>query len=67
MNALSIGSAALLAAAARYDASAQRAVSGSDIATEVVEQVMAREDYRASLAVIRTADEMSMQLLDVLA
>ena len=68
MNAVSIGSAGLFAAASRFDASAQRMVSGKgDLAAEVVEQVTAKADVSASLAVIRTADDMTKRLLDILA
>ena len=63
---LSIGAAGVLNASSRFAASAQRMVSGdSDIATEAVEQVADKAAFRASLAVIKTGDEMLKQLLDI--
>lgn len=67
MSALSIASAGLSAATNRFEASAQRTAGGAaDLATEVVEQVSARQEFSANLAVMRTADRTSQQLLDIL-
>jgi hypothetical protein len=66
MNALRIGAAGAIAATDRFAASAERMVSGrGDLAEEVVEQVSAETDFRASLAVVKTADEMLERLLDI--
>ena len=68
MDALNIGAAGLQAASARFEASAQRTVSGEgDLAAEIVEQVSAREQFSASAAVIRTAEDLGRRALDILA
>lgn len=68
MNALSIASAGLGTAANRFAASAERTATGAgDLAAEVVEQVSARQEFSADVAVIRAADDMSRRLLDILA
>ncbi|HYE47069.1 MAG TPA: flagellar basal body rod C-terminal domain-containing protein [Caulobacter sp.] len=72
MQALSIAAAGLTAATARLDASAQRVARWSpasdvDLAREAVEQVSAKTAFKANAAVIRSADRMMGELLDILA
>ncbi len=74
MRAPPIGSAGLDAASQRFARSAERttraftpAGKGVDLAAEAVEQIGARTTFSTNLAVIRTADEMTGRLLDILA
>lgn len=63
----------LLAASRRFETSASRVarmdVPGEsvDLASEVVEQISAKHQFSANLSVIRTAQDMSGELLDILA
>lgn len=63
----------LLAASRRFDASASRVarmgVEGEnvDLASEVVEQISAKHQFSANLSVMRTAQDMTGELLDILA
>ncbi len=71
MQSLSIASSGVQAAFARADASAARTVRFGarepepDLAREAVEQVGAKAELRANLAVMRTADQMLGALLDM--
>jgi flagellar hook protein FlgE len=68
MDAISIATAGLTRATDRLTASAIRTVApDADLGREVVEQVQAKTDFKANLAVIRAADEMTGTLLDMLA
>jgi flagellar basal body rod protein FlgC len=72
MQVLSTAASGLMAATQRLDASAQRtarwgADSDVDLGREAVEQITARTDFKANLAVIRAADAMMGDLLDILA
>lgn len=69
MQALPIAAAGLNDAAARFDASARRTAAGplDDLVRETVERIEARTAVGANLAVIRTADQMTGRLLDMLA
>ena len=73
MNPIATAQYGLFAATRRFEASAQRTVQMGDPAAdvdytdEVVEQITAKHEFSANLAVIRTADEMSDKLLDILA
>lgn len=68
MQALSIAQVGLTRATDRLTASAQRMVgSDPDYGREVVEQVQAKTDFKANLAVIKAADQMTGTLLDMLA
>jgi len=68
MDAFSIATAGLTRATDRFTASASRMVGPDpDYAREVVEQVQAKTDFKANLAVIKAADEMTGTLLDMLA
>lgn len=74
---LNTAAAGMFAAADRFNASAQRTVAWGaeqtqgeqkiDLAHEAVEQVSAKTDFKANAAVIRTADEMTGALLDMIA
>lgn len=63
----------LLAASRRFETSASRVarmgVEGEnvDLASEVVEQISAKHQFSANLSVIRTAQDMTGELLDILA
>ena len=68
MNALSIAAAGMAAAADRFDASARRTAANplADLEGETVERITAEVGFEANVAVLRTADEMTGTLLDVL-
>lgn len=74
MQAFAIAATGISAAVARFDASAQRTVrwgtpAGAqvDLAQEAVEQIGAKAAFSASIKVMKTADEMTGTLLDILA
>lgn len=72
MQAINSATAGLMAATQRLDASARRTASWGlesnvDLAAEAVEQVQAKVAFKANVAVIRTADQMTGLLLDMLA
>jgi flagellar hook protein FlgE len=72
MQAINSATAGLAAASQRLQASAERTASWGldskvDLATEAVEQVTAKVAFKANAAVIRTANEMMGELLDILA
>ncbi|HEX5378603.1 MAG TPA: flagellar basal body rod C-terminal domain-containing protein [Phenylobacterium sp.] len=73
MNPIATAQYGLFAATRRFEASAERTArlgdSGFDVdyGSEVVEQVQAKHEFSANLAVIRTADDMARSLLDILA
>lgn len=72
MQVLSTAAAGLMAATQRLDASARRTArwgvdSDIDLGREAVEQITARTDFKANLAVIRAADAMMGDLLDIVA
>lgn len=69
MEAINIASAGLMAAAARFDASARRTAEApfEDLAGEIVERITAEIDFKANAQVIRAADEMTGTLLDTFA
>jgi len=64
-----ISLAGLQAAAARLEQSAQRVASDrdADLPKEVVEQKMSEYAFKANLIALRTANEMTKQMLDILA
>jgi flagellar basal body rod protein FlgC len=68
---LSIAAAGMTAAAHRLTASAERTATWSareidtDLVREVVEQVSAKTDFEANIAVVKTAEEMTGALLDL--
>ena len=72
MQAINSATAGLMAATQRLDASARRTASWGlesnvDLAKEAVEQVQAKVAFKANAAVIRSANEMTGVLLDMLA
>lgn len=69
MQALSIASAGVASALERFDASARRTAAAplDNPAEETVERISAGMALSANAAVIRTADDMTGALLDILA
>lgn len=69
MQALPIAAAGLLDAANRFDGSARRMAAAplDNLERETVARIQAQADFKANAAVIRTADEMTGTLLDMLA
>ena len=70
MDPIAIARGGLLAASARFEASAERtarlgADDTVDPAAEVVEQIEAKHQFAANLGVIRIADEMWRSLIDI--
>jgi flagellar hook protein FlgE len=71
MQVLTIAAAGLTRALGRFEASAVRTAQLADpnaevdYAEEAVEQISAKHEVSANLAVIRTADEMLGELLDI--
>ena len=60
----------MLAASRRFEGSAERVARQGvevDLGAEIVDQLVAKTEFSANLAVIRTAREMSGELLDILA
>jgi len=69
MQAMPIAAAGLLDAANRFDASARRTAAQplDNLVQETVTRIQAKTDFKANAAVIRTADEMTGTLLDIIA
>ncbi len=77
MQVLNTAVAGMSAAADRFSASARRTAAWSvdpakpeqdvDLGHEAVEQISAKTDFKANAAVIKTADEMTGALLDIIA
>ena len=68
MNAIGTATQGMISAVQRFDASAVRTVQGNgDLVSEAVAQTDAKTTFSASAAVLRTADEMTGSLLDILA
>lgn len=69
MQALPIAAAGLLDAANRFDASARRTATEplDNLVQETANRIQAKTDFKANAAVIRTADEMTGTLLDIVA
>ncbi|MBW3560653.1 MAG: flagellar hook protein FlgE [Proteobacteria bacterium] len=71
MQALTTAAAGMQAAFQRADASAARTArfgatsEDVDLASEVVEQISAKSELKANVAVARTADEMLGAVLDI--
>jgi hypothetical protein len=65
MTAIATAQYGMMAAMRRFEASAQATVLGSDYVREVVEQISAKQAFKASAAVLRTADEMLGVALDL--
>ncbi len=73
MQVMAIASAGLQTSMQRFEQSAQRTAAAAspfadvDMAEEAVEQISARAAFSANVQVIRTANQMMGQLLDLLA
>ena len=73
MDPIAAALSGMLAASRRFDASASRTarmgVEGEavDLPAEIVDQITAKTAFAANAAVIRSAQEMTGKLLDVLA
>jgi flagellar hook protein FlgE len=63
-----IAIAGLSASAARFAASANRVVQQQDVdlAAELVQQKLAAIEFKANVAVLKTADQMAKAALDIL-
>lgn len=69
MQAHAIAAAGIATATARFDASARRTAADplADLAGETVERMTAEIALKANASVLRTADDMTATLLDILA
>lgn len=69
MQALSIAAAGMTTAQNRFESSARRTAAAplDNLAEETVERVQAKTAFSANAAVVRTADDMTGTLLDILA
>ena len=69
MIAASIAAGGIASAAARFEQSAGRTAAAplDNLETEMVERIQAKAELSANVAVLRTADEMTGALLDILA
>lgn len=69
MQAHAIAAAGIAAATTRFEASARRTAADplADLAGETVERMGARHALEANAAVLKTADDMTGTLLDMLA
>lgn len=68
-DATSIAISGLNAGAARFEASARRMVQQpqGDLTTELVTQKLAAAAFKANIAVLKAADDMTKAALDILA
>lgn len=68
MQALSIAAAGLTTAQNRFDNSARRTAAAplDNLAEEIVERIQAKTAFSANATVLRTADDMTGTLLDIL-
>ena len=64
---MSIAIAGLKASTARFASSANRVVENrdGDLAAELVQQKLAALDFKANIAVLKTADKMTKAALDI--
>lgn len=74
ISSIAIGAGGMHRAADRFEASAAKVarfgtgLGGEvDLATEMVDVMMAETDFKASAKIVRVADEMAGSLLDILA
>ena len=71
MQAASVALRGIAAASSRFEDSARRTARAGDpaaepdLVAETVEQIGAKHDFTANLAVLKTADEMTKRLLDI--
>jgi flagellar basal body rod protein FlgC len=62
----SIAAAGMTAATDRFAASAERTAKGdSDLAAEAAVQIASKQSFNASVKVMKVAEEMTKQLLDI--
>jgi len=64
----SIAAGGIAAASKQFEASAKRVAQNrqSDFAREIVKQKLAAADFKANIAVMKTANKMAKSLLDIL-
>lgn len=73
ISSIASGTTGMQRAADRFEASANRVarfgtgLEDVDLATEMVDVMMAKTDFKANAAIVRVADEMTGSLLDILA
>ncbi len=69
MRTLPIAAAGMMDAQARFESSARRTAAAplDNLAEEVVERIGAKAAFSANAAVLKTADDMTGTLLDILA
>ncbi|WAC59659.1 flagellar basal body rod C-terminal domain-containing protein [Brevundimonas sp. SL130] len=69
MQAMPIATVGMMSAQLQFDASARRTAAEplENLAEETVERIQAETAFSANAAVVRTADEMTGTLLDMLA
>jgi len=69
MQAIAIAASGIASATARFDASAQRTARDplANLAEETVERIQAETALKANVSVIKTADDMTGALLNILA
>ena len=73
ISSIAIGAGGMHRAAERFEASAAKVarfgtgLADADLATEMVNVMMAETDFKASAKLVRVADEMAGSLLDILA
>ena len=69
MQAMSIAAVGMMSAQSRFEASARRTPTAplDNLAAETVERIQAKTAFTANAAVVRTADDMSGTVLDMLA
>jgi len=73
ISSIASGTLGMQRAADRFEASANRVarfgtgLEDVDLATEMVDVMMAKTDFKANATIVRVADEMTGSLLDILA
>ncbi|MBB3873771.1 flagellar basal body rod C-terminal domain-containing protein [Brevundimonas mediterranea] len=69
MQVMPIAAGGMMNAQSRFEASARRTATAplDNLAAETVERIQAKTAFTANAAVVRTADDMSGTLLDMLA
>lgn len=69
LSAIASATSGIASAMTRFDASASRTAAAplDNLAAEVIERITAETELKANVAVLRTADEMTGRLLDMLA
>ncbi|MBU2134634.1 MAG: flagellar hook protein FlgE [Alphaproteobacteria bacterium] len=69
MQAFAIAAGGIAAATARFDASARRTAAAplDNLETEIVDRLESEVALKANVAVLKTADDMTGTLLDMLA